>query len=180
MAGRSNPGAHSPGVCGRFPQPPLPRQPHTAPLRRLPPDSAPWRRPFGGRHKGSTAENAAEQQPRGPLTRCLCSVPPDSACLGSRTPPAQAPVLNFFANCPSHARWPTVRAHDGAEAWEEPILCPALYPHGGWAHPSSLSRCIAEASNFFAFCSQGVQERGRTGHRDAVVESDARRCHYTV
>ena len=68
-------------------------------------------------------------------------------------------------NGPAHAAAPA--------AWDEPILCPALYPHGGWAHPSSLCRCVAEARNFFAFCSWGVQERGRTGDSDAVVEPDA-------
>ncbi len=40
-AGRGNPGVHSPGVCGMCPQSPsalrLPRQPHTAPLKRWPP-----------------------------------------------------------------------------------------------------------------------------------------------
>ena len=36
----------------------LPRQPRTAPLRRLPPHRSPWRRQFA-RHPGSTAENAA-------------------------------------------------------------------------------------------------------------------------
>ena len=70
----------------------LPRQPRTAPLRRLPPHRSPWRRQFGARHPGSTAENAAAGRSNpgvhSPGVCGMCPQPPLAAAAAHR--PAQA------------------------------------------------------------------------------------------
>jgi hypothetical protein len=70
----------------------LPRQPHAAPLKRLPPHRSPWRRQFGVRHPGSTAENAAAGRgnpgAHSPGVRGMCPQPPLAAAAAHR--PAQA------------------------------------------------------------------------------------------
>jgi hypothetical protein len=70
----------------------LPRKPRTAPLRRLPPHRSPWRRQFGARHPGSTAENAAAGRGNpgvhSPGVCGMCPQPPLAAAAAHR--PAQA------------------------------------------------------------------------------------------
>jgi hypothetical protein len=86
--GAATPGATHRVSVGGAPSLRLPRQPHTALLKRLPPPlalAAPSRQKAPREHRGKCSGWA--RQPRGPLTECLWEVPPASACRGSRTPP---------------------------------------------------------------------------------------------
>jgi hypothetical protein len=90
--GAATPGATHRMSVGCAPSIRLPRQPRTAPLRRLPPHRSPWRRQFGARHPGSTAENAAAGRSNPgvhSLGVCgMCPQPPLAAAAAHR--PAQA------------------------------------------------------------------------------------------
>ena len=90
--GAATPGATHRVSVGVAPSIRLPRQPRTAPLRRLPPHRSPWRRQFGARHPGSTAENAAAGRGNpgvhSPGVCGMCPQPPLAAAAANR--PAQA------------------------------------------------------------------------------------------
>ena len=90
--GAATPGATHRVSVGVAPSIRLPRQPRTAPLRRLPPHRSPWRRQFGARHPGSTAENAAAGRGNpgvhSPGVCGMCPQPPLAAAAAHR--PAQA------------------------------------------------------------------------------------------
>ena len=90
--GAATPGATHRVSVGVAPSIRLPRQPRTAPLRRLPPHRSPWRRQFGARHPGSTAENAAAGRGNpgvhSPGVCGMCPQPPLAAEAAHR--PAQA------------------------------------------------------------------------------------------
>ena len=90
--GAATPGATHRVSVGVAPSIRLPRQPRTAPLRRLPPHRSPWRRQFGARHPGSTAENAAAGRSNpgvhSPGVCGMCPQPPLAAAAAHR--PAQA------------------------------------------------------------------------------------------
>ena len=90
--GAATPGATHRVSVGVAPSIRLPRQPRTAPLRRLPPHRSPWRRQFGARHPGSTAENEAAGRcnpgVHSPGVCGMCPQPPLAAAAAHR--PAQA------------------------------------------------------------------------------------------
>jgi hypothetical protein len=90
--GAATPGATHRVSVGVAPSIRLPRQPRTAPLRRLPPHRSPWRRQFGARHPGSTAENAATGRgnPGGNSQGVCGSCPQHSLAAAATHRPAQA------------------------------------------------------------------------------------------
>ena len=89
--GAATPGATHRVSVGVAPSIRLPRQPRTAPLRRLPPHRSPWRRQLA-RHPGSTAENAAAGRSNpgvhSPGVCGMCPQPPLAAAAANS--PAQA------------------------------------------------------------------------------------------
>ena len=100
--GAATPGATHRVSVGGAPSVRLPRQPHTAPLKRLRPHlamAAPIRRKAPREHRGKCGGRA--RQPRGPLTGCLWDVPPASACRGSRTPPRSGAFRLLPCQAPS-------------------------------------------------------------------------------
>ena len=100
--GAATPGATHRVSVGVAPSIRLPRQPRTAPLRRLPPHRSPWRRQFGARHPGSTAENAAAGRGNpgvhSPGVCGMCPQPPLAAAAHTaplrRLPPAPLRLKN--------------------------------------------------------------------------------------
>ena len=103
-AGRGNPGGNSQGVCGRCPQRSLAATAAHRPAQALAASPPPWRRQFGGRHPGSTAENAAAGRgnpgAHSPGVCGMCPQPPLAAAAANS--PAQALATCSPAKRPAH------------------------------------------------------------------------------
>jgi hypothetical protein len=109
--GAATPGAAHRVYVGCAPSLLLPRQPRTAPLKRLPLHRSPWQRKFGGRHPGSTAENAAAGRgnpgAHSPDVCGMCPQPPLAAAVAHR--PAQALAACSPAQAPRRDRKMMIR-----------------------------------------------------------------------
>jgi hypothetical protein len=88
-----------------------PGLPRPAPLKRLPLHRSPWQRKFGGRHPGSTAENAAAGRgnpgAHSPDVCGMCPQPPLAAAVAHR--PAQALAACSPAQAPRRDRKMMIR-----------------------------------------------------------------------
>ena len=126
--GAATPGATHRVSVGGAPSVRLPRQPHTAPLKRLPPHlamAAPIRRKAPREHRGKCGGRA--RQPRGQLTGCLWELPPAFACRGSHAPPRSGA-------CRLTAR------HGGANSAQGTQGAPRKMQRQGAATPGSTHR----------------------------------------